>query len=292
MGTSQASRLRRQARYEEVIEYYQQGKGITAIAHLLQMSPKIVRKFVYAQAFPERSVHQRKQNYRLAPHLPYLQQRVQEGCENASFLWQEISQQGFSSGYKVVNTWLREYLGKPGRRSSEREKASKHAFLDAVHATYELHSPDEDTKTPPARSVEQEGPLVEPLGSPRHLTWLLLRSSERLNQQDHVTLAFIREVHDIDVTYQLAQRFFTMMRKRRPDQFDLWLQDCLHSGIPDLQTFATGLKREYASIKAALTLPYSNGPVEGHVNKLKLIKRSMYGRGGFELLRQRVLQAP
>jgi len=214
---------------------------------------------------------------------------VQEGCENASFLWQEISQQGFSSGYKVVNTWLREYLGKPGRRSSEREKVNKHAFLDAVHTAYDLHSRDEDTKIPPATSVEQEGPLVEPLGSPRHLTWLLLRSPERLNQQDHVMLAFIREVHDIDVTYRLAQRFFTMMRKRHPDQFDLWLEDCLHSGIPDLQTFAAGLKKEYASIKAALTLPCSNGPVEGHVNKLKLIKRSMYGRGGFELC---VLQAP
>ncbi len=104
-------------------------------------------------------------------------------------------------------------------------------------------------------------------------------------------LAFIREVHDIDVTYQLAQRFFMMVKERHADQFDLWLQDSLHSGIPYLQTFAEGLEREYAAIKAALTLPYSNGPVEGHVNKLKYIKRSMYGRGSIELLRQRVLQA-
>jgi transposase-like protein len=146
IAASQASRLRRQARYEEVVKYYQQGKGITAIAQLLQMSPKTVRKFVYAQAFPERSVHKRRQNYLLAPYLPYLQQRVQEGCENASLLWQEISQQGFSSGYKVVNTWLREYLGKPGRRSSEREQAKKHAFLDAVSTTDDLHSREEDTK--------------------------------------------------------------------------------------------------------------------------------------------------
>jgi transposase len=105
-------------------------------------------------------------------------------------------------------------------------------------------------------------------------------------------LAFIREIPDIDITYRLAQHFFVLVKERHADQFDLWLDDSLHSGIPDLQTFAEGLKREYAAIKAALTFPYSNGPVEGHVNKLKYIKRSMYDRGSFELLRQRVLQAP
>lgn len=290
-AASQVSRMHRLARYEEVMAYYQQGKGITAIAQLLQMSPKTVRKFVYAEAFPERSVHKRRQNYRLTPYLPYLQQRVKEGCENASLLWQEVCQQGFSYGYKVVNTWLREYLGKPGRHSSEQEKAKQQAFLDAVQNAHDLSSQDEEAETPPATQLEQSGLLVEPVGSPRHLTWLLLRHPEDLDPQDQVMLAFIREVHDIDITYQLAQRFFTMVKERHADQFDPWLEDCLYSGIPDLQTFAQGLKRDYAAIKAALTLPYSNGPVEGQVNKLKYIKRSMYGRGSFELLRQRVLQA-
>jgi transposase len=291
VAASQVSRMQKLARYEEVIESYQQGKGINAIAQLLQMSPKTVRKFVYAEAFPERSVHKRRQNYRLAPYLPYLQQRVKEGCENASLLWQEIHQQGFSSSYKVVNTWLREYLGKPGRRSSEREKATQNAFLDAVQNAHNLPPQDEEARTLLDAHVEQNGPLVDPIGSPRHLTWLLVRHPERLNQQEHMMLAFIREVHDIDITYQLAQRFFMMVKERHADQFDLWLEDALRSGIPDLQTFAEGLKREYAALKAALTLPYSNGPVEGNVNKLKYIKRSMYGRGSFELLRQRVLQA-
>ena len=104
-------------------------------------------------------------------------------------------------------------------------------------------------------------------------------------------LAFIREVDDIDTTYQLTQRFFTMVSQRHADQLDPWLEECCRSGIPDLQTFAEGLKRDYVALKAALTFPYSNGPVEGQVNKLKYIKRSMYGRGSFELLRQRVLQA-
>ena len=104
-------------------------------------------------------------------------------------------------------------------------------------------------------------------------------------------LAFIRQEQDIEVAYGLAQQFGTMVRQRQRDKLDAWLTACLASRIPDLETFAVGLQKEYAAIKAALTLPYSNGPVEGQVNKLKFIKRSMYGRGSFELLRQRVLSA-
>ena len=97
LAASQVARLQRQRWYEEVVEHYKQGKGITAIAQELHMSPTTVRKFVYAGAFPERSVHKRRQNYRLASYLPYLQQRVQEGCENASLLWQEIHRASISS---------------------------------------------------------------------------------------------------------------------------------------------------------------------------------------------------
>jgi len=81
------------------------------------------------------------------------------------------------------------------------------------------------------------------------------------------------------------------VRERLVSQLDLWLEECLSSGVPDLQTFAEGLKREYSAMRGDLTFPYSNGPVEGQINKLKYIKRSMYGRGSFELLRQRVLNA-
>ncbi len=128
------ARLRRLAWYEKVVELYQQGKSIAAIAKELQMSPITVRKFVSAGAFPERSAHKFRETYRLTPYLPYLEQRVAEGCENASLLWKEISQQGFAHGYKVVNTWLRGYLGKPGRPSTEQEKAKHQAFMAKVAA--------------------------------------------------------------------------------------------------------------------------------------------------------------
>ncbi|MFL5692822.1 MAG: transposase [Ktedonobacteraceae bacterium] len=104
-------------------------------------------------------------------------------------------------------------------------------------------------------------------------------------------LAFIRQERTIDVAYDLAQQFVAMVRGRQQGQLDPWLEACLSSGIPDLHTFAEGLQREYFAIKAALTYPYSTSPVEGQINRLKLIKRSMYGRGSFQLLRQRVLIA-
>jgi transposase len=104
-------------------------------------------------------------------------------------------------------------------------------------------------------------------------------------------LAFICQERTIEVAYDLAQRFVTMVRSRQQDQLDPWLEAALGSGIPDLRTFAEGLQREYSAMKAALTYPYSTVPVEGQINRLKLIKRSMYGRGSFELLRQHVLIA-
>jgi transposase len=104
-------------------------------------------------------------------------------------------------------------------------------------------------------------------------------------------LAFIRQEPTIEIAYDLAQRFGTMVRNHQHDQLDSWLEAALGSGIPDLRTFAEGLQREYSALKAALTYSYSTGPVEGQINRLKLIKRPMYSRGSFELLRQRVLIA-
>lgn len=290
IAASQVARLRRQAWYEEVVKHYRAGKSIAAIARELQMSPTTVRKFVYAGAFPERSAHKFRQTYRLTPYLPYLQERVAEGCENASQLWKEIRKLGFPHGYKVVNTWLRAYLGQPGRPSTEEEKAKHQSFMSKVAAEPGLALESEEVVLFPTAMGEAEV-AVEPLASPRHLTWLLLRKPESLDQQEQATLSFTREVQDINTTYELAQRFFKMIRERQVDQLDTWLQDCEQSGIPDLQTFAEGLRREYSAMRGSLSFSYSNGPVEGQINKLKYIKRSMYGRGSFELLRQRFLQA-
>ena len=214
-----------------------------------------------------------------------------DGCHNASLLWREIHEQGFPGRYSVVKKWLEGRREQPGRLSSEREKAQTKAFFAE---TGEISASHVQKPSPPLvlqAHAESTTLLEEPLESPRHLVWLLLRDPSSLDNQEQQMLAFIRQEQDIEVAYGLAQQFGTMVRQRQRDKLDAWLTACLASRIPDLETFAVGLQKEYAAIKAALTLPYSNGPVEGQVNKLKFIKRSMYGRGSFELLRQRVLSA-
>lgn len=291
VAASHMARLRRQARYQEVIERYQQGKGAQKIAKELHMSPTSVRKFVHAGAFPERAVQLRRKG-QIGPYLPYLVERVQQGCDNASLLWREIQAQGFPGGYKMVNIWVREYLEKPGRQSSEREKARRQAFLRENQGEISVSPTKPRSESPSLQTDEQGAPLVEePLESPRRLVWLLLRDPSSLNQREQHRLAFLCQEKDIHVAYALSQQFVTMVRSRQASQFDTWLTSCLDSGLPDLRTFAEGLQKEYAPIKAALTLPYSNGPVEGQINKLKFIKRSMFGRARFDLLRQRVLHA-
>ena len=94
---------------------------------------------------------------------------------------------------------------------------------------------------------------------------------------------------DIQVASTLGQSFIAMVKTRDYQAFDQWLADAQRSGVGELKSFAAGLERDGAAVRAALRLPYSNGQVEGQVNRLKLIKRMAYGRASFDVLRQRVL---
>ncbi len=127
--------------------------------------------------------------------------------------------------------------------------------------------------------------------APCHLAWLFLRDPEQLEKQEKQILSLIRKAQKVELAYGLAQQFVTLLKERNAQPLSTWLRDCQMSGMSDLVTFAQGLAKEGSALHAAFTLPYSNGPVEGKINKLKYIKRSMYGRGGFPLLRQRVLKA-
>ncbi len=86
-------------------------------------------------------------------------------------------------------------------------------------------------------------------------------------------------------------QFLTMVRTHTPDALAPWLARCIASEVPELVTFAVGLQREERHVRAALGLPYSNGVAEGNITRLKQIRRAMYGRGNFDLLRIRVLVA-
>lgn len=91
--------------------------------------------------------------------------------------------------------------------------------------------------------------------------------------------------------YELAQDFMEMLRHRKGERLDDWLRSVQDSHIKELQSFVRSIERDKSAVLAGLTLPHSNGIVEGKVNKLKLMKRMGFGRAGFPLLRQRMLHA-
>jgi transposase len=88
----------------------------------------------------------------------------------------------------------------------------------------------------------------------------------------------------VNQTYDLVQQFVQMLRTRTGEQLDTWLARVAASQIPELQSFLLGIERDKPAVAAGLTLPHSNGIVEGKVNKLKLLKRMGYGRAGFPRL--------
>lgn len=284
---SHMARLRREARYEEVIALYRQGVPVLRIAEDLHMSRTTVRKFVAAGAFPERADTLRSKSI-LDPYIPYLQQRLEQGPTNASQLWRDVREQGFSGGYKVIARWLQAqgWQLRKGRFSQARRRQEPFMQISAAGPTpLQEHEQLEQAKARPRAT------LTEPVESPRHLVWLLLRDPARLSEAEQQMLTFIRQEPTVELAYLLAQHFIQMMQEHQAAELDRWISTCTSSGVAELETFAVGLQKELTAIKAALTLPYSSGPVEGQINRLKLIKRSMYNRGSFALLRRRVLYA-
>jgi transposase len=122
--------------------------------------------------------------------------------------------------------------------------------------------------------------------------WLFVRDKKSLDEVELEDLAtFCQASPILKRTYDLVQDFMQMVHKREGHRLDAWLERIATSNLAELQQFASGIEKDKAAVKAGLTWSINNGQVEGQVTKLKLIKRSMYGKAGFPLLRQRVLHA-
>jgi transposase len=123
------------------------------------------------------------------------------------------------------------------------------------------------------------------------VAFLTIARRVELAEEDRAYLERLR-AHDavVEQVYQVVQDFMQMLRGRQGECLDAWIEQARESGIDELRRFAVGLLSDHAAVQAGLTHVWSNGAVEGHVNRLKLLKRQMYGRANFDLLRQRVLR--
>jgi transposase len=251
---SQAKREERFARYQQVVALRQQGFSQTAIAKQVGVGHATVSRWLAHDGFPEQQPRPRLIG--LDAHLPFLRERWEAGCHNIAQLYRQLMARGYTHSYHSVYEQLVRLL------PEGKKNAAKECDLSPT-----------------------------PLSS-RQATFLFLHRSEELEADEQETLITLRQLHpEIDLAYDLVQQFAKMLRTRAGERLDAWLEKVRASQIRELQGFVLSGERDKEAVLAGLTLPHNNGLVEGHVNKLKLIKRMGYGRAGFSLLRQRVLHA-
>jgi transposase len=122
---------------------------------------------------------------------------------------------------------------------------------------------------------------------------LVVQKEEKLEEQQLTFVRCLCEVSsEIAEVRGLAQRFGRLIREHDLKEFPIWLEDATRSTSKEIKSFVVGLKRDQKAVEAALQHPWSNGQTEGQVNKLKNVKRQMYGRAKFDLLKARVLDTP
>ncbi len=187
-------------------------------------------------------------------HAEHLERRWGEGCCNAAQLWREIQEQGFRGRLRTVQRWA------CARRGAD-----------------------------PAASGAGRGAAAWPMPSKQRAAWLVVADPERSSAMEQRFVdALIARSPELAVLISLAREFSSMARRQQADRLDGWLDAAKRSALAG---FAGGLVRDLAAVQAALSLPWSTGPVEGQISRLKTIKRTMCGRAGFDLLRRRILQA-
>ncbi len=254
-------RDQRRARYEEVWALHAQGWSQSAIADQVGLHRDTVRNYIHSPSFPERQPRTAQPSV-LDPFKPYILERWNAGCHTGTVIARELKSQGYRGGSTTVFayiTQLRKAAGVPPRRR-----------VGITAATI----------TDPTQRVP----------SSRDLIWLVLRRPETLDAEEQTQLGQLMTSHpDVTLGITLAQEFTTIVRERQPERLDAWLARSEQSGLAPLMSLANGIRRDYAAVTAGVTLEWSNGPTEGHVNRLKQVKRQMYGRANLDLLKLRLM---
>src|SRR5437016_8400080 len=223
------------------------------IARQLTMSEPTVQTWLTGGTFPE-AKKRRKKASSFDPFAPSVLKRWQQGERNGLVLWREIQKQGYTGSERTVYRHL---------------ETLKQASVQTSLTPDRLHTFTASTAV-----------------------WLFVRDPKSLDEVEQEDLAtFCQACPTLKRTYDLVQDFMRMVYKREGHRLDAWLERIATSDLAELQQFAAGVEKDKAAVKAGLTWHINNAQVEGQVTKLKLLKRTMYGKAGFPRLRQRVLHA-
>jgi transposase len=262
-----AKREERLMRYERVVELRRRGVYVEDIASEVGLTQRTVVAWLNAGGFPERGRPKRKKPSPVAPYADYLYRRWQERCINMAQLYREIKGMGYEGSYDAVADHmrcLRKGLVPPASAPAGPAGGSGGRTKGTRHESQEI-----------ARLLMLEAKAPEALkhGQSRYLEGLRASSPELAAAQD------------------LAGRFAKLMREDEEGGLAGWLREAVEGSIPEMRAFARGILQDEVAVRAAIREPWSNGQVEGQVNRLKMLKRQMYGRANFDLLRRRVLGA-
>jgi transposase len=257
---------RRQTLHTQVWTLHRQGWTAPAIAQQVGVSLRTVQRDLRTATFAGRKRRSDLGDSVLNPYKPYLLERWNAGCYTAMRLFRDLRQRGYAGGYGVVAAYARRLRQAQGLPPGHRRARQ------------------------PLPAVAE--PSCQPL-TPRRATWLVLRRETKRTEAEAQQLAHLREQQaEVTEAIELAQEFIQLVRQRQPESLDPWLQRASTSTVETIQRFATGLYEDYAAVKAGVTLPWSTGPVEGHINRLKMLKRQMFGRARLDLLSRRFVRAP
>jgi transposase len=245
--------MRTRSRHTQVHTMLADGRAIRVIAAELRLSRNTVRRFARATDPEELLVHDGtgRRPGILDDYEPYLRERWNAGATNASQLWHEIRARGYRSGYSRV----RDYL-----------------------------APFRHTAAMPA-------PPLRPPKPRKVASWIMTRPGALPAGEQASLDAILAASPELAAFTEHARAFATLMTERRGRDLEDWMTAAAASCEPALQSFVTGLRADQDAVTAGLTLRWSSGSVEGHINRIKMLKRQMYGRANPDLLRRRVLLA-
>ncbi len=237
-----------------------------AIAQEVSVSTRTVERYLAAPNFPDVPAHFRTFGSGILD--PYKQQLLvwwNTDIREPGVLVKLLRQEGYEGSMRTVQRYikgLRQAQGLPPTR------------IRVTHSLPQVSDPQSPPFTP-----KQAAFLVT------------LRPENREIEETEILERMTQQHPDLASIVTIADDFLQLLRQRQSDKFDDWLLKTLASSIKPLKTFAKGLLDDYAAVKASMTLEVSNGPVEGLNNKLKMLKRQMYGRAGLDLLAKRFIMA-
>jgi transposase len=245
--------------YEAIHALSAQGTGITAMARQLGISRPTVYAYLRRGSPPAPRSPQRSGQV-LQPYRSYLIRRWREGITDSMRLWRELQALGYTHSARTVCR-----------------------FITQLRRAAAAGLPPESQGSPYTRP---QGP------SARAVSFAIVCPVAKRSDDAHTYLHQLCQVDArIARAYTLSQAFLALMRERRGDELEAWRAEATRSGIDELARFAQGLQEDLSAVTTGLTLEWNNGITEGQIHRLKLVKRQGYGRNGFALLRQRVLQA-